>query len=506
MIRSPLCLALVALTASGCSLSAPEAATSVPPAASVAPRNAFYKKQVVASGISIRASEKVSDAALAKARDLISAIDETSPALIRSLAGSGVTVAIVGVGENKTDLPEFAALRPRLYHDILRRSTGGTTALPVATVGEENLLGYRGDPGAGESLLVKSIASTVAGVSLASDESFCASLDAAYDNYLSARIPGESVTTPDREAYWAEGVAAWFDAGRAYDRSGLKRADPALAALVAKVFGEGESRIHPADTDKNPVSPEFVVPPEFKAWEIRFRRGEETLAPPRATLLPMLPPGLHRSLRPDYLSEWKSPATPGSPGRLFFVNASDSPVRLEIVKADGLAVPAGRLFPGQHAERETTSGAVWRILDDKTRKVRGYTVAVPGNARRVIKSVADEDADFADAGELENENPTDLALLSPEGRTVWASSEPSHETTVFIRNESSTDILLESADRAGELSTPDRLRPGDHVTYDTFRDQVWRITRPDGTAPVYVIASAGPGIATVTDKKSPSHR
>ena len=73
------------------------------------------------------------------------------------MIASGARLCILGHDQFTTDLPEFAklgrepvrsfpSLDPKDYWDRRARGTGGSRTDPFCSCGEENLLGYPGDP------------------------------------------------------------------------------------------------------------------------------------------------------------------------------------------------------------------------------------------------------------------------------------------------------------------------------------------------------------------------
>lgn len=464
----------------------------------------FYAKRCETGGVRIAASAKVDDAALAEVARILSAMTADRPDLLRDMSDRKVGVAVIAAGEFTTDLPDRAALRPRRFYDLHRRASCATPENRVVTIGEENLLGFPGDPDAGRCLLVREVGRSILTLLRRDDAELSAGLDEAYALSLKKRIPGEPLAPPTREDYWADGVMAWFGAGDGPDRDGLLRSDPALAGLVGKIFGKGTRKISPAKTTEAPGARVFTIPPEFPAWEARFRRGEETLTTPGTAILPSYPAALHRSMRPGNIAEWRSPATPGAPTTIHFVNVSASHVHIDLMRADGGIVSYGTLYVGRHLDVETTVGAVWRIANPITGKAISYTVAEQVPGLRLVNNPEEEDAEFQEEGEYESEVPAPVTLHPVSERDRWSSYESGKETSLCLDNRGSVTLILHSVDRSGGETYFDKLRPGDAITFTTFADQVWRVSDESGRTLGYACSLARHAILTFTDATVPA--
>ncbi len=238
----------------------PEGRVVPPPAAlKVDP---FHAKCTTAGGFPIVASARVSDFALLEAAHLVDALLAARPDVRRALVESGTRLCILGHDEYTTDLPEFAflaegapegfpGLSGRDYWDARARGTGGSATDPYCSCGEENLLGYEGDPYAAECVLIHEFAHAVHLRGMANvDPSFDARLRAAYDAALREGLWKGTYASVNHHEYFAEGVQSWFDDNRVDDhdhnhvhrRSQLVEYDPRLAALCREVFGDAELR------------------------------------------------------------------------------------------------------------------------------------------------------------------------------------------------------------------------------------------------------------------------
>ncbi|QDU28362.1 hypothetical protein ETAA8_34620 [Anatilimnocola aggregata] len=246
-VISLLCLPLASLHAAEYEVTAPPAELKVP---------AFYKKYVDVEGYPIVASEKVSDYAIKEAAFLVQQMLAHRPDVRKAMIASGSRMCIIGASEFTTDLPEFAELRaPREYAaisakdywDARARGTGGSKSDPYCSCGEENLLGYAGDPYSTECILIHEFAHNIhlRGLDRV-DATFDKRLRATYDSAMKNGLWKGKYASVNHHEYFAEGVQSWFDNNREPDhdhnhvntRVELQEYDPGLAALCGEVFGE----------------------------------------------------------------------------------------------------------------------------------------------------------------------------------------------------------------------------------------------------------------------------
>ena len=224
--------------------------SAVPPDVQTSFRLApFYTKFVDAGGIPILASDKVSDFALLEARYLVLQLIGHRPDLLAAIAKNRVRLAVMAPTQLTTDIPEHSDLTPKEYWDKRARGLGATEARPAVSCGEENLLGYPGDPYSTENILIHEFGHVIhqRGMNTV-DPTFEGRLSAAYDAAKSAGLWKGKYAGSNHMEYWAEGVQSWFDTNRENDsehnhvntRAELKVYDRRLAALLAEVFGDGE--------------------------------------------------------------------------------------------------------------------------------------------------------------------------------------------------------------------------------------------------------------------------
>lgn len=224
-----------------------------PPAAEIERLNLdpFYEKYLAFDGFPIVGSKQVHDEAFLEAAYLINKMIGHRPEIIEAMRKAKVRFAIMAPGEYTTDIPEHSTLTPKAYWDKRARGLGATKARPAVSVGEENLLGFRGDPYSTESIFVHEFAHAIHHIGINEiDPTFQGKLETAFNRAsLKGLWKGKYAGTNPAE-YWAEGVQSWFGTNREDDhdhnhvntRAELRDHDPGLAALVESIFGDGDWR------------------------------------------------------------------------------------------------------------------------------------------------------------------------------------------------------------------------------------------------------------------------
>ena len=207
----------------------------------------FYKKHVDVEGFPVLASARVSDYALLEAASLIQHMLADRPDLLKALARNNVRFSVMAHDELTTAIPEHSDLTPRIYWDRRARGLGPTEIRPAVSCGEENLLGYPGDPYSKENILVHEFGHAIHHGALNTvDPTFDARLKRVFDDAMEKGLWKGKYAASNRAEYWAEGVQSWFDTNRPPDhdhnhvdtREELKEYDPDLAKLVEEVFGD----------------------------------------------------------------------------------------------------------------------------------------------------------------------------------------------------------------------------------------------------------------------------
>jgi cyclophilin family peptidyl-prolyl cis-trans isomerase len=211
----------------------------------------FYQKQVDAGGVPVVGSAKVSDNALAEAAWIVGRMLDSRKDILKAMRDNRVRVVVMAATEYTTDVPEHSDLKPKLFWDRRARGLGATLSNPAVSCGEENLLGFPGDPYPKENIFVHEFAHAIHGTGLSTtDPTFDKRLKAAYEAAIDRKLWTNTYAATNHHEYWAEGVQSWFDDNAPPDalhndirtRAKLKEYDPALAKLCQEVFGDGEWR------------------------------------------------------------------------------------------------------------------------------------------------------------------------------------------------------------------------------------------------------------------------
>lgn len=380
--------------ASSASSAAPPAvAPSEPPSAALGPPPAelvralglstVYARWLDVETLPVLGTAKTSDFALREAAYLVRKMIGHRPDVLRAMAAARVRLVVMAPTELTTDVPEHADLVPRDYWDRRARGLGATDARPAVSCAEENLLSLDGDPYSTESILVHEFSHAIHEMGLRS-------LDPTFDGRLAQAFAaarekglwsGTYASTNERE-YWAEGAQSWFDTNRANDaehgpidtREKLVAYDPALAALLREVFGDGPWRYQRPDA-RPPAERAHLAGfdrssrPKF-AW---FVHPPASGSPRSDAPLPWLAPGAEPSVSPSSTE----------PASILFTNQRSTEVQVVWVDFDGAEKLYLRLRPGVTAAQSTFAGHVFRIRDGAV--LVGAVVAAPGEGRAVIE-------------------------------------------------------------------------------------------------------------------------
>jgi len=162
----------------------------------------FFKQHVVADGLLIAGSEKVSKYALHEVAYLARKMLANRPELLSQF---GRPVSVMAYTEMQTDLPDCRGLSP--WWDYRARGLAGS----AISCGEENVLNFPGDPWQGENIFVHEFAHGIHRVLQGADKRFKARLEALHDKAKkSGRFRGYGIEGGAGE-FWAEGVQAWFN-------------------------------------------------------------------------------------------------------------------------------------------------------------------------------------------------------------------------------------------------------------------------------------------------------
>ncbi|MEX2269956.1 MAG: hypothetical protein WD690_00705 [Vicinamibacterales bacterium] len=226
----------------------------------------FYKKYVDAHGIPVVTSDKVPDAALLAARDIVQFMLADRPDLRKELMRKKWKLAIMAETEVTYDIPEHRKYRllPKIedarlteqqrdnyykpggvgtmtgeqYWNVRGRGFGGEPdGENTTSCAEENLLGYPATRYFGQSICVHEFSHGIMrGAIYTVDPEYRKAVE---DAYASAKKQGltsaQGYPGNNFNEYWATGIEAYvFGSGR--DRDSLLQADPRLYELVRQVI------------------------------------------------------------------------------------------------------------------------------------------------------------------------------------------------------------------------------------------------------------------------------
>lgn len=252
----------------------------------------FYAKYLSVEGLPVVGSARVSDAGLREAAYLIERMLAGREDIARALVRSRVRFAVMAPDEMTTAVPEHSDLTPSKFWDRRARGLGATRERPAVSCGEENLLGYTGDPYRGESILIHEFSHAIHIMGLRNvDPGFEGRLRRIYDAAMAKGLWKGTYAATNSVEYWAEGVQSWFDCnqkpnhshGEVDTRGELEAYDPELAALIASVFRTGTwrytpvsarfGRDHLAGYDPS-RAPTFRWDPALTAWYEQYQAEE----------------------------------------------------------------------------------------------------------------------------------------------------------------------------------------------------------------------------------------
>ena len=179
-------------------------------------RDPFYKQHVVADGLLIVSSEKVSEYALREVAHLVRKMLARRPDVLKALVARNAYIGVMAYNEMTTDIPECRGMGP--WWDKRARGLGGN---PV-TCAEENLLCFKGDPYRGESIFIHEFGHAIDGALARMDGQFRKRLRAVYQQAKdTGRFRAYGMSNVGE--FWAEGVQSWFNCNR---RGGLEALGP----------------------------------------------------------------------------------------------------------------------------------------------------------------------------------------------------------------------------------------------------------------------------------------
>jgi hypothetical protein len=228
----------------------------------------FYKKYADAFGIPIVSSERVDDAALLMARDIVNYMVSKRPDIRGVMIERKARVIVMAETEMQTDPPEYrdwkkparddrrltprerenydkpggiASMTDREYWNRRARGMGGN----LTSCAEENILGRPGTRYYGEHILVHEFSHNVMSAMRTADPVLFQEIQ---DSYAAAKAKGlfkNHYAENTVAEYFAEGTQWWFWSNyewfdgqtRLQTPDDLKAYDPRLYAILEKVYG-----------------------------------------------------------------------------------------------------------------------------------------------------------------------------------------------------------------------------------------------------------------------------
>lgn len=223
------------------------------------PLSPWYKKYISDEGLPILASGVVRDEALIQCRYIVHTMLSKHPEARTQMIKMHWRVAICGYRQNITDIPECAMMKvwwPDTDWDARGRGYGATEALPVMSIGEENIVKIPDftERYATESIMVHEFAHNVDYALRKSWPGFEKKLLECYNNAKKAGLWQGGVydyAMTNSEEYFAEASQAWYNTCRMIvrdpatgknftlkTREQLKAHDPDMYALLSTVYPE----------------------------------------------------------------------------------------------------------------------------------------------------------------------------------------------------------------------------------------------------------------------------
>ncbi len=320
----------------------------------------FYKKHCDAGGIPVVSSEKVSDYALKEAAFLINTMIGKRDDLRAAIIKNRVRFAVMAVGEMTTDIPEHNDLKPKQYWDNRARGLGASRERPAVSCGEENLLGYEGDPYKTENILIHEFGHVIEEMGLSVvDPAFVRRLQQTFDRAMAAGLWKGKYASSNSHEYWAEGVQSWFDTNRENDhdhnhvdtREELKEYDAGLAKLCEEVFGNDAWRYQSPAARKTSAhlegydptqSPRFSWPKELRDWYKAYQAAERGDPLPKNLAdwselksLPTETPATLRSEKSNQTTSILFVNTTARAMKLFWIDERGARKPYQSIRADG---------------------------------------------------------------------------------------------------------------------------------------------------------------------------
>lgn len=176
----------------------------------------YYTQVIEATGVTVKANEKVDPEALhAAAATIDRMLAHIRRDIPECLSAAGAGLAIIPRDEYVTSLPEFAwqegetSPDGRAYDSFQIRAQSGVRIQPVSATSEENLLGLPGDPYAFVDVTMHTFAQTIQNLCFTEEDH--AQLNALYDAASQVRLLPESYIA-DSRSFFGAFTTAYFGA------------------------------------------------------------------------------------------------------------------------------------------------------------------------------------------------------------------------------------------------------------------------------------------------------
>jgi hypothetical protein len=211
----------------------------------------FYEKYCDAYGIPIISSGEVENRALQQAYYIINNMLAPVPEVRQQLVSRGYYVAVIGLTEELTTLPEYRHM-DSVYWNWRAKALGGSKRVKITSAAEENMLCFRRDRYYLENILIHEFAHTIHLAGLGSDyNKFNRELKSLYQSALDEGLWELTYAADNHLEYWAEGVQSYFNTNlesnpangvhnQVNTREELAEYDPALYAFIADFFDDFE--------------------------------------------------------------------------------------------------------------------------------------------------------------------------------------------------------------------------------------------------------------------------
>ena len=338
----------------------------------------FYEQWIDVGGFPVIASAQVNPYAVKEAAWLIEKMIGHRRDVLRAMVDNKTRFAVIAHTEIITEIPEYRKDAPPDFVIYRERGWGGSKAATVSS-SEENLLRYPGPHSRSYNVMIHEFAHAIHRLGLNSlDPMFDQRLQEIYKRAMQKGLWQGTYASSDRKEYWAEGTLAWFhyEGAGSFHRFGntrqaLKAYDPALATLLAGIYGDRGWRYTPVETRThqshlrgfNPQdSPTFEGWPELEALYKELSNPNSTGGGKWVNL---------KSYAPNQLSRLKGSNVHQDRTTMIFVNATDADVLIYGVSSNATGSFWTRIYPGR--VRWTGSGVdkIWLV-----KKANGRNMAV----------------------------------------------------------------------------------------------------------------------------------